>query len=151
MRLCPVHYLAYFLPVIHVLKFHLLDRSSCDYKTVEVHIAYLVKGLVEVQQVLAGGVPAGVRGGLHERDLYLERGIRQAAEYLGLGDYLCRHEVKYADLQRPYILMERAVLRHDKYMLVFEYALCGKPVCYFNWHFIFLSHFIFFIVQIYLL
>ena len=32
--------------------------------------------------------------------------------------------------------MERTVLRHYKYMLVFKYTLCGKPVSYFYRHFI---------------
>ena len=70
----------------------------------------------------------------------MQRSIRQAAEYLRFSRDLGRHEVQYAYLQRTYVLVERAVLRHDEYMLVFKYRLRGQSVGYFYWHFLFLSH-----------
>ena len=71
--------------------------------------------------MLAGGVLAGVGRGLHQSDLYLERSVRQTAKYLRFCRHLCGHEVEYPYLQRTDILVERPVLRHDEYMLVFKY------------------------------
>ena len=121
MRFCPLHYLTYFLPVVHVLELHLFHRRAGDDEAVEIHVFYIVKCLVEVQQMLAGGVVARVSGSLHQGDFYLQRGIGKASQYLRFGDYLCRHEVENAYLKRSDILVERAVLRHDEYMLVFKY------------------------------
>ena len=61
--------------------------------------------------------------GLHQVDLDLQRRVGQAAQDLGFGDDLERHQIEQRDAQRTDVLRECAVLGHDKYIFTFQHRL----------------------------
>ena len=52
----PFHYLAEFLPIFYLLKFEVLNGRTRYYHSVEIAVLNIVKGFVECEQMLGGGV-----------------------------------------------------------------------------------------------
>ena len=110
----PLHDLAELVPVFHLFKSQVLHRRACDNETVEIPIAHLVEGGIELQHVLLGGVLRLMGGGLHQLQLHLQGGVAQKAGKLGLGGDLRGHEVQHQDLQRTDVLGHGAGFGHDE-------------------------------------
>ena len=124
----PLEDLAQLLPVIDLLEGQLLHWSAGDDHAVVGVVLDLVKGLVEGEHVLGGGVLADVRGHHQQIHLHLQGGIAQQAGQLGLGGDLGGHEVEQQDLQRTDILGDGAVRRHDEDVLASQLRGGGQVV-----------------------
>ena len=124
----PVHDARELVPIIHVLKVEQLNRRSGDDHAVEALVLDLVEGGVERVEVLLGHVLRLVAGRLQQAHLDLQRGVRQFAHDLRLGDDLRGHEVEQQHLQRANVLVHGAVLGHHEDVLALEHLGRGQGV-----------------------
>ena len=116
----PVHDLAELGPVVDLLERHLLHRRARDDQAVVVDIADVVERAVERLQVAGAHVRGLVRLGAQQVHLNLQRRVGELAHDLRLGGDLGGHEVEDEHAQRADVLMQRAVLGHDKDVLALE-------------------------------
>ena len=116
----PVHYLAEFGPVVDLLERHLLHWRARDNQAVVVDVADVVERAVERLQVAGTHVRGLVRLGTQQIHLHLHRRVGELAHDLRLGGDLGGHEVEDEHAQRTDVLMQRAVLGHDKDVLALE-------------------------------
>ena len=93
-RLAPFHDCAQFLPIGDLLKRQLFHRCAGDDHAVVAAVFDLVKGLVELYQVLRRGVCRLIAGRIQEVDLDLQRRIAQQPEKLGFGNDLGWHQIE---------------------------------------------------------
>ena len=133
----PVHDARELVPIIHVLKVEQLNRRSGDDHAVEALVLDLVEGGVERVEVLLGHVLRLVAGRLQQAHLDLQRGVRQFAHDLRLGDDLRGHEVEQQHFQGTDVLVHRTVLIHHKNIFTLQYFFCWKIILYSNRHLLF--------------
>ena len=88
------------VPIVHLFERQVLHRRTGDHESVVIVVAERVKRLVELDQMVGADVGGLVRGGLHEVDLHLQRGLGDQAEQLGLRLDLLGHEVEDHQLER---------------------------------------------------
>ena len=120
MRGGPIHDLAELGPVVDLLERHLLHRRARDDQAVVVDVADVVERAVERLQVAGTHVRGLVRFGAQQVHLHLQRRVGELAHDLRLGGDLGGHEVEDEHAQRPDVLVQRAVLGHDKDVLALE-------------------------------
>ena len=116
----PIHDLAEFGPVVDLLERHLLHRRARDDQAVVVDVADVVERTVERLQVAGAYVRGLVRLGAQQVHLHLQRRVGELAHDLRLGGDLGGHEVEDEHAQRTDVLVQRAVLGHDKDVLALE-------------------------------
>ncbi len=119
MSLTPLHYPAYFIPVIDLFILHKLDRCSCYYKSVKISVFYVIKSLIKLIEVTEGCMRSLMCGRCHKGDIDLDRSIRQRTQYLQLRVLLKRHEIYDRNLELSDTLMLRPVLIHHEYVFSF--------------------------------
>ena len=141
MGFAPFHHLAQLLPMVHRFKGHLLHRRAGDDHTIKPFPPNFLKGLIELQEVLLGGVFGFMGAYLEQLHLHLQGGVAEHPEELGFGFYLFRHQVEQNNPQRSYVLMGGAVLVYGKYMFLTEQVNRGQSVRYGNGHWGFLLSF----------
>ena len=147
----PLHDFAEFIPVVHLFKRHLFHRRAGDDQTVKPLAADFVKGFIEFEQVLAGGVFGNVTAHLQQFNIALDGRVAEQAQQLGFGLNLFRHQVEDGDVQRTNILAVSALLIHDKDVFFLKNSrgrqcggyidrhwdgssLSGVVTCYLLWH-----------------
>ena len=119
----PIHDLAELGPVVDLFERHLLHRRARDDQAVVVDVADVVERAVERLQVAGAHVRGLVRLGAQQVHLHLQRRVGELAHDLRLGGDFGGHEVEDEHAQRTDVLVQRAVLSHDKDVLALE--LCG--------------------------
>ena len=100
----PVDDLAELLPVVHVLKGHLLHGRTGDDEAVIVLVAEAVEGVVELHQMVLRDVRGRVGRDAHEVAAHLQRRLGDEAQELRLGLDLGGHEVEDDDPKRADLL-----------------------------------------------
>ena len=126
MALRPVEHLRKLVPIGHLLEGQVFDRGAGDDEPVELFLAHLGKGAVELGHMLGGGVARLVRGHADQRQLDLQRRGADQPRELVLGLDLLGHQVQQADAQRPDILPRRLIVRHDHDPLAGEDVIGGE-------------------------
>ena len=116
----PIHDLAELGPVVDLFERHLLHRRARDDQAVVVDVADVVERAVERLQVAGAHVRGLVRFGTQQIHLHLQRRVGELAHDLRLGGDLGGHEVEDEHAQRTNVLVQRAVLGHDKDVLALE-------------------------------
>ena len=122
MRPGPVQDRLELVPIVHLLERQMLHRRAGDHESVVVVVAERVKRLVELDQMVGADVGGLVRGGLHEVDLHLQRGLGDQAEQLGLRLDLLGHEVEDHQLERADTLTFRLGLLQREDAFRIEYG-----------------------------
>lgn len=147
----PPHDFAELIPVVHLFKRHLFHRRAGDDQTVKPLGADLVKGFIEFEQVLAGGVFGNMAAHLQQFNVALDGRVAEQPQQLGFGFNLFRHQVEDGDVQRTNILAVSALLIHDKDVFFLKNSrgrqcggyidrhwdgssLSGVVTCYLLWH-----------------
>ena len=130
----PVHDLAEFGPVVDLLERHLFHRRARDNQAVVVDVADVVERAVERLQMAGAYVRGLVRLGAQQVHLHLQRRVGELAHDLRLGGDLGGHEVEDEHAQRTDVLVQRAVLGHDKNVLALELRSGRKGVGNTNGH-----------------
>ncbi len=123
----PIHDFAELVPVVHVLKGHLLDGRAGDDEAVVVVDLEGLEGVVELHQVV-GGVRGLVGGDAHEVHAHLQRRLGDEAQDLRLGLDLGGHEVEQADVERANLLLAGHVFLKREDALLLQNALGGQAV-----------------------
>jgi hypothetical protein len=95
---------------------------------VEAFVQHLVQGLVESLQVRRRGVLRVVRLHVDEGDVYLQWGVAQQAQQLGLRDDLRGHQVQHGYAQGPDVLVHGALGGHDEDVLFRQGLARGQIV-----------------------
>ena len=131
-RAAPIHDLNQFVPVLHFLKRHVLDRRTGDDQPVILFIPNIIKGLVKGEKMILGRILGMIGFGLNQIDLDLDRRIGQAAQDLRFCDDLERHQVKQRNMQWPDVLCGGAVLGHDENVFTLENGTRRQTVGYFD-------------------
>ena len=116
----PIHDLAELGPVVDLLERHLLHRRARDNQAVVVDVADVVERAIERLQVAGAHVRGLVRLGTQQVHLHLQRRVGELAHDLRLGGDLGGHEVENEHAQWTDVLVQRAVLGHDKDVLALE-------------------------------
>ena len=141
----PVHDFAEFVPVFHLFKFHLFDGRTCNDHTVKFLIADFIKGFIEHQKMLGGGVFGLMRCRLQKRQLHLQRRVAEQTRKLCFCDNLGRHQVQKNNAKRTDILRHGALFGHDKdlfrgkcpygrqFVWYFDRHGMSIPFCYGDW------------------
>ena len=84
--------------------------------------------------MLRVGVLGDVAEGVEQLHLYLQRGVGQLPQQLGLGHDLRRHQIQDQQLQRADVLVHGPVLCHDKDIFALQSGGGGQRVGNFDWH-----------------
>ena len=134
MVLGPIEDLAQLAPVIDLFVVEQLHGRAGDDHAVKALLTDLVKGTVELGQMLLRGVLGHMGRHLQQLDIHLQRRVAEQSEQLGLGDDLGGHKVDDHDPERPDILSGRAVFGHDKDVLALENLCRRQIVRHFNRH-----------------
>jgi hypothetical protein len=71
---------------------------------------------------------------MQQNDVNLQRRVAEQPQNLGFRRDFCRHEVEQRYLQGPDVLLVRARLAHDEYVLFLERFGSWQIVVYLNWH-----------------
>ena len=117
-----------FVPVVHLLEGHGLDRRAGDDQPVELLALDLVPGVIEVDQVAFRGVPRSVGTGLQQGHLDLQRGRAGETGDLGLGADLVGHQVQERDFERPDVLTNGVGFADDLHAFLLEHLAGGEIV-----------------------
>ena len=120
MRPCPVEDGRHLAPVAHLLERHLLDRRSRDNHPVETFVAHQFEILVKGFHVLDGRILRRMAAQLHERQLNLERCVRQQTHEVGLCGDFQRHQVEHHDAQRTDVLPARTRMVENEDVLFLQ-------------------------------
>ena len=126
--LAPVDNATELVPVVDLLERHLLHGRAGDDEAVVVVGLELVKRLVELHEVVLGGVFGLVARDAHEVAAHLQRGFRDEAQDLGLGLDLGRHQVQDRHGKRANLLLGRGLLLEREDALLVQDLLGGKAV-----------------------
>lgn len=127
-RLAPVNDLAELVPVVDVLKRHVLHGGAGHNEAVIELVAEGVESVVELNQVVGAHVGGLVAGDAHEVAAHLQRGLGDEAQDLGLGLHLLGHEVQDGDAQRADLLGLGDLLLQGKDALLVQNLLGGESV-----------------------
>ena len=130
----PLHDLAQFRPVVHLLKRHQFYRRAGDDQAVESPVPHLGERLVKGQHVGEGCVFGDMAPGRDQFQFNLQRGVAQNPGQLGFCVDFSGHQVQKEDLQRPDVLGEGPGFRHDEDILRREGGGGGQLVRYFDGH-----------------
>ena len=122
----PLEDLLQFLPAVHLLIFNLFHRCAGDDHAVIVIVPNILKGLVELIQVVYPGILRLMAARRYECNVQLERRVGEGAQKLKLRVLLERHEIQDHDLKRSDVLQVRLSLIHDKYVLLVQDLSCGQ-------------------------
>ena len=128
MGLAPVKDGAQLVPVLHLLKVQLFHRRAGDDHAVEVPVLHLVKGFVEGQHVLLGGVARHMALHLEQLQLHLQGCVAQQPCQLGFGDDFGGHQVQKENLQRADFLRQGAALLHHEDILALQHLFRRQVV-----------------------
>lgn len=128
MRLAPVHDLAELVPVVDVLKRHVLHGGAGHNEAVIELAAEGVESVVELNQVVGAHVGGLVAGDAHEVAAHLQRGLGDEAQDLGLGLHLGGHEVQDGHAKRADLLGLGDLLLQGKDALLVQDLLGGESV-----------------------
>ena len=131
----PFHHLCQLIPVIHIFKFHIFNRSPGDDHTIEFKVFYLVEFNVKFIQMAGGGIFGLMSAHSHKSNIHLERSVGEGTKQLQFCLLLERHQVQYQYLDRTYILVNSPVFIHYKYILTFQYFFCWQITLYSNRHY----------------
>ena len=71
----PLHNLAQFVPVLHLLKSHLFHRRAGNDHSVETHILNIVKSLIKFKEMFRGGVFGNMGFHLDQFHIHLKRSV----------------------------------------------------------------------------
>ena len=132
--LAPLHDPAKLLPVIHILEIKVLHRRAGDDHAVEFTVLQFIKGFVEGQQMLFGGILGFMSGNHHQLQMDLQRRITQNTAQLGFRDDFCRHQVQQHDLQRTNMLGLCPGLFHNENVFVLKNTGSRQIIGYLNGH-----------------
>ena len=121
-RFAPLHHPAQLLPVIDLLKGHLLHRSAGYDKSVVIFILYVIKGFVKGYHVLPGGMLGHSAADGDKLHVDLQRGIAQQTCKLRFGSNFGGHQIQNKNAQRTDILSCRALVVHNKNIFI-----CQNP------------------------
>lgn len=127
-RLAPVNDLAELVPVVDVLKRHVLHGGAGHNEAVIELVAEGVESVVELNQVVGAHVGGLVAGDAHEVAAHLQRRLGDEAQNLGLGLHLGGHEVQDGHAQRADLLGLGDLLLQGKDALLVQDLLGGKSV-----------------------
>ena len=94
MGTCPVKYLRYFVPIIHLLEIHLLYRRTGNDHTVVLIVPHLVEVGIKCLHVFYRRVLRSVALYLHKRYLHLKRSVREQTHQVCFCRNLQRHQVE---------------------------------------------------------
>ena len=108
------------VPIVDILKLHLLDRRTCDYHAVEFLVTHLLEVTIEHHHVLYGSVFRSVTLEFHKTDLHLQRCVRQQTDEVGLCSDLEWHEIQNHDFQWAYVLSGGAGIVHHEDVLALK-------------------------------
>ena len=89
----PLHDLAQLVPVVHVGEMKGLDRGARDDHAIEVLIADLVERAIKRVQMAFGHVLGAVACRVQQRDVDLQRSVRQLTHDLRFGCLFGGHQV----------------------------------------------------------
>ena len=128
MRLAPVNDLAELVPVVDVLKRHVLHGGAGHNEAVIELVAEGVESVVELNQVVGAHVGGLVAGDAHEVAAHLQRRLGDEAQNLGLSLHLGGHEVQDGHAQRADLLGLGDLLLQGKDALLVQDLLGGKSV-----------------------
>ena len=120
MSACPVKNLLEFIPVRHLLKLHLLQRSTGHNKSVKLLVSHALKSLIEHLHVLHRGVLGSMAAQLHQLELNLQRRVGEQTYQVRLSSNLDGHQVEHHNSQRTDVLTGGAAGIHDKDILPFQ-------------------------------
>ena len=140
MRLCPVHDLHQFLPVIHFLKRNLFHRRPGNDHSVVIVLSDILKFDIKGIQMAGRCIFGFMACHRHKRHVHLKRRIGQRTQQLKLCLFFQRHQIQDQNLQRANILMNRPVFVHDKYIFPLQ-NFFGRQIglylllAYFSLHF----------------
>ena len=85
---CPIEYLGDFVPILHILILHGLNRCPRNNHAIKLLLGKFVEILIEHHHVLNRCILGCMTLELHETHLYLQRGIREQTHQVGLGGNL---------------------------------------------------------------
>ena len=122
----PLHDLDKLVPVVDVLEVHLLHGGTGNDERVVAAVAKRLEGVVELDEVVVGGVLALVARHAHEVHVHLQRRLGNEAQDLRLRLDLLGHEVEQHDPQRAHMLLGSDVLLKREDALVVKNLLGRK-------------------------
>lgn len=137
--LAPLHDLAQFRPIVHVLEGQVLDRSASDDHSVEELVSDRVEGLVEREHMFCRSILVGPAACRDELNLDLKRSVAQKPCQLRLRSDLRGHEVKDQNAQRPDILTRGSSSGHDEDIFALKDAGGRKVSGNVDWHLLLVS------------
>ena len=114
----------------------MLHRRTGDDEAVEILVLNVLKGPVEGNHVLLGGILGLMGGHLNQEELHLQRGIAQQAGQLGFRGDLCGHEIQQADPQGTNLLGFCPGLGHHKDVFPLQNASGWEIIGNTNGHFL---------------
>lgn len=121
-------------PIIHFVKIELFHGCTGNDHAVKPFIFDVIEGLIESIEMVARDVPAAMRGGLKQRELYLQRRIGKQPGNLRFRCDFGRHQVERQNSKWSDVLCARSVWRHDEDVFVKEALIGRKPVGQNDWH-----------------
>ena len=124
----PVEYLSDFVPILHILILHCLDRCTCHNHAIKLLLRKFVEILVEHHHVLNRRILGSMTLELHEIHLQLQRGVGEQTHQVGLGGNLKWHEIEYTDFQRSDFLTVRTALIHHEDILMLQQFDCWQLI-----------------------
>ena len=133
-RRTPRHNLAKLRPVIHFFIFHLFHRRARDDQSVEVPAPQFVKSVIELLQVVAGGVRGFMCAHPHKGNIHLKRRVGDHAQQIQLRVLLLGHQIQDRNLQRTDILMNCPCLVDHEQIFLFENFSDRKVILNLNRH-----------------
>ena len=130
----PFHDFAKFVKIVDFLKFQLLNGCSRNNHAVEIFVGNLGKRLVKPVQVAECRMRRFMRFKRHERNVDLQRRIRQSPQKLQFSSLLQRHQVHDCNFDRSNVLMNRTRFVHYENIFLIQDLACRKIMLYFNRH-----------------
>ena len=123
-------------PIAHLFVRQLFDRCPCDDHPIKPLVAHRFEVTVEHHHVFDGRVLRRMAFQLHERDVELQRCIRQQPYEIRFGGDFQGHEVEYGDTQGTDVLRMSAQVIHHEDIFSFEYIYGRQLVGYSERHFL---------------
>lgn len=84
--------------------------------------------------MILGGVFGLVGGGVHQRQIHLQRGIAKESAQLRFRDDFCGHQIQKNNFQGPNMLGSGPILIHNENIFLLQYIGCGQVIGYPNRH-----------------
>ena len=90
----PLHDAAKFVPILNLLKGHLLDRRACDNQTVKTLVADIVECFIKFKKMLGRRVFRGMRFDLYQLDVHLYGRVAKQAQQLRFRFNFLGHQIE---------------------------------------------------------